>query len=93
MANSERRQLDNNGNQFIPMNVEGGTWNDHFISTPKLVLIIIMAISLILIILTLVDRSAKITAWVIYFALYIGKSSKAIFPYIYSTIYNKIFYI
>ena len=53
------------------MNVEGGTWNDHFISTPKLVLIIIMAISLILIILTLVDRSAKITAWVIYFALYI----------------------
>ena len=37
MANTSRRQLDSAGNQFMPMNVEGGSWDENFISTKKLV--------------------------------------------------------
>ena len=41
MANVTRRRkyVDSGGGMFIPMNVEGGTWNEHFITTPKLVTI------------------------------------------------------
>ena len=39
MANSQRRKdyIDRNGNMFVPMNVEGGNWNEHFFNTTKLV--------------------------------------------------------
>lgn len=42
MANTKRRAeyIDRNGNMFIPMNVEGGSYNEHFITTPKLACII-----------------------------------------------------
>lgn len=47
MANSKRRAdyTDKNGNMFIPMNVEGAQFN-HFITTPKFILIVVMALSL-----------------------------------------------
>lgn len=49
MANTKRRKgyTDRNGNMFVPMNVEGGVWNEHFISTPKFVLIVSMIAGLI----------------------------------------------
>ena len=36
MANNNRLYKDRSGNIFIPMNVEG-SWNEHFITTAKLV--------------------------------------------------------
>lgn len=47
MANSKRREeyTDRNGNMFIPMNVEGAQLN-HFITTPKLILIVGMVLAL-----------------------------------------------
>ena len=41
--NTQRRQLDSSGRQFMPMNPEGGTWDEHFITTPKLVTLGIVA--------------------------------------------------
>ena len=48
MANTERRKkyTDSNGGMFIPMNVEGGVWSEHFINTPKLICIVVMIIAL-----------------------------------------------
>lgn len=41
MANSQRRILDRNGNQFIPMNVEGQDYNDSFWDTKKVICLIL----------------------------------------------------
>ena len=65
MANSSRRYLDNNGNQFMPMNVEGGTWDENFISTKKLVVIGIILFSYILAIMSLIDKGAGFMSWFI----------------------------
>lgn len=65
MANSSRRYLDNNGNQFMPMNVEGGTWDENFISTKKLVVIGIILFSYILAIMSLIDNGAGFMSWLI----------------------------
>lgn len=65
MANSSRRYLDNNGNQFMPMNVEGGTWDENFISTKKLVVIGIILFSYILAIMSLIDKGAGFMSWLI----------------------------
>lgn len=40
MANTNRRYVDKNGNMFIPMNVEGASWDENFITTSKLVWIV-----------------------------------------------------
>lgn len=40
MANSQRRILDRNGNQFIPMNVEGQSYSDSFWQTYKVVTLV-----------------------------------------------------
>jgi hypothetical protein len=44
MANSQRRILDRNGNQFIPMNVEGQGYNDNFWSTGKVVTLFLVVL-------------------------------------------------
>lgn len=51
MANTKRRSeyIDRNGNMFMPMNVEGGVWNEHFITTPKLICIVLIALSIFII--------------------------------------------
>lgn len=48
MANTERRKkyVDQNGGMFMPMNVEGGIWSEHFINTPKLICIVVMLLAL-----------------------------------------------
>lgn len=53
MANTDRRKnyIDRNGNMFVPMNVEGGVWNEHFITTPKFICIVLIVLSLVLIIM------------------------------------------
>ena len=51
MANTKRRSeyIDRNGNMFMPMNVEGGVWNEHFITTPKLICIVLIVLSIFII--------------------------------------------
>jgi hypothetical protein len=72
MANSKRRAeyTDRNGAMFIPMNVEGGTWNEHFITTPKLICIVLIIFSFVLILLTLNSDQAPFLRYVIFFGIW-----------------------
>lgn len=68
MANTKRRAeyTDRHGNMFMPMNVEGGVWNEHFITTPKLICIVLIFVSIFIIITYLNSLSASITQYVIW---------------------------
>lgn len=72
MANTERRKsyTDKNGNMFMPMNVEGGYWNEHFITTPKFICIVLMLLSLVGIILIL--GSDDVAAGPMQYIIYLG---------------------
>lgn len=72
MANSKRRAeyTDRNGNMFIPMNVEGGVWNEHFITTPKLICIVLILLSIFVIITYLNSASANFASYVFYIFLW-----------------------
>jgi len=72
MANTKRRAeyTDRNGNMFIPMNVEGGVWNEHFITTPKLICIVLIIISIFIIITYLQSDSAKFTQYIIWIGIW-----------------------
>ena len=59
MANSSRRYLDSNGNQFMPMNAEGGSWNENFIDTKKLIVIGAILLSLIVCIMHIGESGAS----------------------------------
>lgn len=71
MANTDRRKqyTDNNGNMFIPMNVEGGVWNEHFITTPKFVTILAIIATLFL---TIIYINARENVTVISYFVYFG---------------------
>lgn len=73
MANTNRREdyIDRNGNMFIPMNVEGGTWNEHFITTPKLMAIACVFIALLLICSLLASEGASVTAYILFIAIWL----------------------
>ena len=49
MANSSRRRMDDKGRTFMPMNVEGGQYDEHFINTTKTATIILMALGVFVI--------------------------------------------
>ena len=72
MANTKRRAeyTDRNGNMFIPMNVEGGIWNEHFITTPKLICIVLIIISMFIIITYLQSEAAKFTQYIIWIGIW-----------------------
>lgn len=72
MANTERRKsyTDKNGNMFMPMNVEGGYWNEHFITTPKFICIVLMLLSFVGIILIL--GSDDVAAGPMQYIIYLG---------------------
>ena len=70
MANSDRLYADKTGKMFVPMNVEGGSWDEHFITTPKLVCIVGIFVSALLIGLTLKDAYATFKAYVVYYGLW-----------------------
>lgn len=67
MANSERRAdyTDKYGNMFIPMNVEGGVWNENFMTTPKIITLVSILGSLLVIIFYLSSASASINAYLL----------------------------
>lgn len=72
MANTKRRAeyTDRNGNMFIPMNVEGGIWNEHFITTPKLICIVLIIVSMFTIITYLQSEAAKFTQYIIWIGIW-----------------------
>jgi len=74
MANSTRRKAytDRSGNMFLPMNVEGGTWNEHFLTTPKVACIIgiILAFISIIIYLSSEDVQASLFGYVFYLTIW-----------------------
>lgn len=70
MANTSRRYMDKTGKMFIPMNVEGGTWNEHFITTPKLVCIAIMLASAIFIGISLKEAYSPVSSYIIFYAMW-----------------------
>lgn len=67
MANSYRRIIDRNGNQFIPMNVEGQSYNDNFWSTTKVVVLAGILLGGACIIAFLSSNQAKPAGWFIIF--------------------------
>ena len=71
MANNERRYLDRNGNMFIPMNVEGGTWNEHFMTTTKLVSLAVSLAAGGLLVAWLKGRYADLSAYLILGGIYL----------------------
>lgn len=70
MANTSRRYIDKNGKMFIPMNVEGGSWDEHFITTPKLVAIVGMLATAVIIWAYLHEQYARIQAYFIFYAIW-----------------------
>ena len=68
MANTQRRAeyTDRNNNMFIPMNVEGGVYNEHFINTTKLIFIVLMIVSIVSIIIYLGHIHARLFAYIFY---------------------------
>lgn len=53
MANSARRRIDNQGRMFIPMNVEGGGYDEKFLDTKKIVWIVCLLLMWIFVAITL----------------------------------------
>ncbi len=72
MANSKRREkyTDSNGNMFIPMNVEGGQWNEHFITTTKLMYMVGIIFGYIAIWLYLGSVNATVLAYILCLVLW-----------------------
>ena len=79
MANTERRKnyIDKSGNMFMPMNVEGGVWNEHFITTPKFICIVGIILSIIVIIIYLNSRDipASLFTYILWIAIWAVASS------------------
>lgn len=71
MSTSDRLYKDKNGNMFIPMNVEGGSWDEHFITTPKLVCIGAMIVTGVLIGMSLHESFAPIKSYFIYYSIWL----------------------
>lgn len=71
MANSKRIYKDKGGNMFIPMNVEGGSWNEHFITNTKLVALIISASVAFLLLAWLKGNYASIKAYIIFMGMWL----------------------
>lgn len=70
MANTSRRYIDQNGKMFIPMNVEGSSWEDNFITTPKLVVIGLMLGSAVFMGFYLKENYSPLGSYIIFYALW-----------------------
>lgn len=70
MANTQRRYVDKSGNMFIPMNVEGGNWNEHFITTPKLITLGGIVFGAIILGMWLASVYAEASSYVIFYTMW-----------------------
>lgn len=64
--NSKRLMKNRNGDIFMPMNVEGGTWNEHFITTGKLIWIAILAACSVVMYMWLASTNASVFGYFIF---------------------------
>lgn len=72
MANTKRREnyTDRNGNMLIPINVEGGNYNEHFITTPKLVCIGLIFAGLAFIIYSCSHGTGGLLSWILWLTIW-----------------------
>lgn len=67
--NTDRRKMDSQGRMFIPMNVEGGGYDNKFLNSKKMVCIISMAVADVVLYLSLTDATissaGKLIIWLI----------------------------
>lgn len=89
MANSQRRILDRNGNQFIPMNVEGQNYSDSFWSTTKVVTLALIILGYAGIIAFLSSHQSDLGAWLIFLS---GYSLIALYLFRYIIFEEKFYY-
>ena len=60
--NSKRLRMNEQGRMFIPMNVEGGGYDENFFSTPKLITAGALVLVLVILIATLVSPDNRLSA-------------------------------
>jgi hypothetical protein len=77
MANTKRREnfTDKSGNMLIPTNVEGGYYNENFITAPKLILMAMILVALVWVIYNCSDNNSPFLTWVIWLAIWFILSS------------------
>lgn len=71
MANTDRRYIDKNGHMFIPMNVEGGSWDENFITTGKLIWLVGCIATGVFLFMWLKSKYADLSAYFIFFGVYL----------------------
>ena len=59
--NSKRLRMNEQGRMFIPMNVEGGGYDENFFSTPKLIIAGLLVLVLVILIATLVSPDNRLS--------------------------------
>lgn len=59
--NSKRLRMNEQGRMFIPMNVEGGGYDENFFSTPKLITVGLLVLVLVILIATLVSPDNRLS--------------------------------
>lgn len=59
--NSKRLRMNEQGRMFIPMNVEGGGYDENFFSTPKLITAGFLVLALVILIATLVSPDNRLS--------------------------------
>lgn len=60
--NSKRLRMNEQGRMFIPMNVEGGGYDENFFSTPKLITAGLLVLVLVILIATLASPENRLSA-------------------------------
>lgn len=72
MANTERRRgyINKYGNMFMPMNVEGGNYQDSFLTMPKMVTLFGILVGAVFIWVLLGSHGAALRAFLIVYAIY-----------------------
>lgn len=60
--NSKRLRMNEQGRMFIPMNVEGGGYDENFFNTPKLITVGLLVLVLVILIATLASPENRLSA-------------------------------
>lgn len=71
MANTKRRYIDKNGNTFVPMDVAGGSWNEHFMTTPKIICLLACIVGLVIVIIWAGEQRLSFAGYLIVLGIYL----------------------
>lgn len=89
MANSDRRYFDKNGKTFVPMNVEGSTYADTWMTTPKMITIILVILSAIVVGLAIGNNGLNFFQGLIWYIIWLFIVQ---FPIRYIVFEEKLYY-